>query len=55
MWEFSEKLLVVVLALLLIFAGLAAWLFYLERRLRRTEKKLEERFREGGDSSPSQT
>lgn len=55
MWEFSGKILVVVMVLLVIFAGLASWLFYLDRRLSRTEKKLKELIREGGSSSHSQT
>ena len=41
-FEPQGKLLVVVLVLVLILLGLAAFLFYLERRLSRAEKQVKE-------------
>jgi CcmD family protein len=42
MIEPGEKMIVVVMVLAIILLGLAAFLFYLERRLKKTEKKLDE-------------
>lgn len=42
MIEPGEKMVVVVMVLSIILIGLAAFLFYLERRLKKTEKKLDE-------------
>ncbi len=38
----GEKMMVVVLLLLVIFLGIAVFLFYLERRLSASEKKLKQ-------------
>lgn len=38
----GEKIMVVVLLLLVIFLGIAVFLFYLERRLSASEKKLKQ-------------
>ncbi|HSV87969.1 MAG TPA: hypothetical protein VLH61_04950 [Bacteroidales bacterium] len=42
MIESGDKMIVVVLAFALILAGLGLLLFYLERRLKKAEKKLKE-------------
>jgi CcmD family protein len=42
MIESGEKMIVVVIVLSVILIGIAAFLFYLERRLGRAEKKLRE-------------
>lgn len=42
MIESGEKMIVVVIVLSVILLGIAAFLFYLERRLDRAEKKLRE-------------
>ncbi len=42
MIESGEKMIVVVMVLSIILAGIAAFLFYLERRLNKAEKKLGE-------------
>jgi CcmD family protein len=42
MIESGEKMIVVVIVLSVILIGIAAFLFYLERRLDRAEKKLHE-------------
>ncbi len=38
----GEKIMVVVLLLVIIFLGMGAFMFYLEKRLSSSEKKLEE-------------
>ncbi len=42
MWESDGKILVVALVLAVIFLGIAAFLFYLDRRLSSAEKSLKE-------------
>ncbi len=42
MMEIQGKIYVVALVLAVIFAGLGAFLFYLDNRLRRMEKKIDE-------------
>lgn len=48
----ESKLLIVILVLLVILMGLAAFLFYMERRLSRSEKVLRELRKKGETNSP---